>query len=211
MNRLKNLLANLFNGFLFGWFGGSVISDDIISEDKSVTNFEGLLSTSCIGILCLYIANLEKTKSSKKGTIISIMISIIIIIVEASFLSSSLQGEGLLYTKLYTGILGSAGGILVSILPLFLFILKHINPLINQFIKIIQEELPGVVRKLIRVILYSLGLQITQLLFGFLGLKLFDTLPPYTGLIGGALLGFNTPSSNELSLSEPDETGQKTD
>lgn len=75
----------------------------------------------------------------------------------------------------------------------------------------IQEELPGVVRKLIRVILYSLGLQSAQWLFSFFGLNLVDTLPPYTGLVGGAFLGFNTPSSNELSLSKPEEIDQKTD
>lgn len=215
MNSLKILLANSFNGFLIGWFGGIIISlaEVITSANTSVTNFEWLFFCSgCSGIFYLYLANLEEIKASKK-TAIFIKISIICLVaVEAYCLSlSSLQEQGLLYTKLYTGILGSVGGIIVSIAPLFLLILKRLNPLINQLIKIIQEELPGVVRKLMRVILYSLGLQSAQWLFSFFGLNLVDTLPPYTGLVGGALLGFNTPSSNELSLSKPDEIGQKTD
>ncbi|WP_449417311.1 hypothetical protein [Phormidium nigroviride] len=221
MNSLKILLANSFNGFLIGWFGGIIISlaEIITSANTSVTNFDWLFFFSgCSGIFYLYFANLEEIKASKKTTIF-IKISIICLAVfEAYCLSLSgleepliLQRQGLLYTKLYTGILGSVGGIIVSIAPLFLLILKRLNPLINQLIKIIQEELPGVVRKLIRVILYSLGLQSAQWLFSFFGLNLVDTLPPYTGLVGGALLGFNTPSSNELSLSKPDEIGQKTD
>lgn len=222
MNSLKILLINSFNGFLIGWFGGSVISlaEIITSANTTVTNFYWLsFCSDCIGIFYLYFANLEEIRASKKTTIfIKISIIVYLVVLKTFCLSlSSLQeplilhGQGLLYTELYTGILGSVGGIIISIAPLFLSILKGLNPLINQLIKMIQEELPGVVRKLIRVILYSLGLQITQLLFSFFGLNLVDTLPPYTSLIGGTLLGFNTPSSNELSLSEPEEIDQKTD
>lgn len=214
MNSLKILLANSLNGFLIGWFGGSVINlaKTITSEDKSVTILGLFLCSIYVGIFgfCLYVANSEKIRASKESNVFIKILLCLLVLLEVDLLPFS-RFQGLLYTNLYTGILGSVGGIIVSIAPLFLLILKRLNPLINQLIKIIQEELPGVVRKLIRVILYSLGLQSAQWLFSFFGLNLVDTLPPYTGLVGGALLGFNTPSSNELSLSEPDEITQKTD
>jgi hypothetical protein len=215
MNSLKILLINSLNGFLIGWFGGSVINlaKTITSEDKSVTIL-GLFLCSIYLVIFgfgLYVANSEKIRASKELTVfMAILMMLCLVLLEVDLLPFS-RFQGLLYTNLYTGILGSVGGIIISISPLFLSILKRLNPLINQLIKMIQEELPGVFRKLIRVILYSLGLQITQWLFSFLGFNLVDTLPPYTGLVGGALLGFNTPSSNQLSLSEPEEIDQKTD
>lgn len=210
MNSLKILLINSFNGFVIGWFGGSVINlaETIKSEDKSLTIL-GLFICSVYLVIFgfrIYIANSEEISFFKK----IVIIFLVVFVLEDSLLSLFLQRDGLLDTKLYTGILGIFGGILISIAPLFLSILKGLNPLINQLIKMIQEELPGVVRKLIRVIIYSFGLQVTQWLFSFLGLNV-DTLPPYTSLIGGTLLSFNMPSSNELSLSKPDEIGQKTD
>jgi hypothetical protein len=215
MNRLKILLANSLNGFLIGWFGGGVINlaETIKSEDKSLTILGLFLCSIYFAIFGfrLYIANSEEIRESTIFFQKIVMAFIVSFLLEDSLLSLFLQRDGLLDTKLYTGVLGSVGGIFISIAPLFLSILKRINPLINQFIKMIQEELPGVVRKIIRVILYSLGLQITQWLFSFLGLNLVDTLPPYTSLIGGTLLSFNTLSSNKLNLSEPDEIGQKTD
>lgn len=216
MNSLKILLANSFNGFLIGYFGGIIIilAGLPTSGSKIVMILCLFLCSLLLGIFGfrLYVANSEEIKASKKSTIfIKILMIYLVVLISGSLLSLFLQGKGLLYTELYTGILGIVGGIIISIAPLFILILKGLNPLINQLIKMIQEELPGVVRKLIRVILYSFGLQITQWLFGFFGLNLVDTLPPYTSLVGGALLGFNTPSSNELSLSKPDEIGQKTD
>ena len=69
MNRLKILLANSFNGFLIGWFGGTVISfaEVITSANTSVTNFNWLFfGSGCSGIFYLYFANLEEIKASKK-------------------------------------------------------------------------------------------------------------------------------------------------
>lgn len=109
MNSLKTLLINSFNGFLIGWFGGSVISlaEIITSANTSVTNFYWLFFCSdCIGIFYLYFANLEEIRVSKKSTIFIINILMICIVVsETDFLLRLfLQGQSLLYTKLYTGI-----------------------------------------------------------------------------------------------------------